>query len=200
MPRTYTKRVRASKEAATHERILLATLELWRDAGPAATTITGVAAKAGVQRLTLYRHFGDDAVLAAAAWERFDRDAAPPDPAKWAAIVDPSKRLRRALRTLYRHYAAHADVLEPVLRDAPRVSGLDSAVHAHERYLDGVVATIENGWTPRGKSRGRMLTATFAHAIRFETWRSLAASGLDERESARLFERLVRALAKKSAR
>jgi AcrR family transcriptional regulator len=196
--RTYTKRARADNEARTRRRILDATLDLWAGIGPAATTITAVAHRARVQRLTIYRHFGDDASIAAAAWKHFDELHPSPDPAAWAAIDDPAKRLRRALRSLYGYYRENRELLERVLHDAGHLPPLADALAAHTRYTDGVVATLEAGWSPRGKARRPLLAAAFDHAVRFATLRSLADAGLSDRDAARLVERLIRGLARKS--
>jgi len=196
--RTYTKRARAEKENETRKRILDATLAMWAENGPAATTITAVAARAGVQRLTLYRHFGEEAALASAAWSHLENEAPPPDPAGWASVGDPARRTRKALRALYRYYRDNAAVLGPLLRDAPQVSSLADAVRTRERYLTGVIATIEAGWNARGRAKAAMLEATFRHAVRFSTWQSITDAGLADRDAARLIERWIRALARKA--
>jgi AcrR family transcriptional regulator len=57
--RAYRKRRRAEREAQTRLHITEAAVKLHGTIGPAMTTITGVAAEAGVQRATVYRHFPD---------------------------------------------------------------------------------------------------------------------------------------------
>lgn len=197
--RSYTKRARALGEAKTNAAILDATLALWADAGPAATTVTAVAKRAGVQRLTVYRHFSDDAALNTATWDRLTTLNPPPDPAEWAAVPDPAKRLRQALRTLYAHYRSIGPILDNVLHDVARVPSLGDAVDAHASYLDGIAATLEAGWHPRDKGeRGeRLLEAALTHAVQSPTWRSLADIGLTDKDAARLMEQLVAAVAKK---
>jgi AcrR family transcriptional regulator len=198
--RSYTKRVRADKEAATRTRILDAALQLWAEIGPAAASITAIAQRARVQRLTIYRHFGDDAALRAATWKHFEASSSSPDPAAWAAIGDSAKRLRRAIRSLYAWYRANRSILERVLPEARHLDALADALADHRRYADGIVATLETGWSPRGKSRKPLLAAALEHAVRFSTWKSLADAGLDDRQAARLIERLIRALARRSRR
>jgi AcrR family transcriptional regulator len=173
-------------------------LESWASVGPAGTTIAGIARSAGVQRLTVYRHFEDDAALTAAAWAAFMQQHPPPDPASWANIASPTKRLRRALRAVYEYYAGRAHVLDHVLHDAPRVDALTDAVAAHRNWLDGIVATLETGWSARGGRRNaEMPVRMIEHAVRLSTWRSLADAGLDERAAVRLIERAMRGLARK---
>lgn len=196
--RAYKKRVRAAREATTRTRILDAALGLWADVGPAASSITAVASRARVQRLTIYRHFGDEASLNRETWKHFEKSHASPDPAEWAAIADPAKRLRRALRSLYAFYRENRPTLERVLPEAGQVGSLANALTSHRRYTDGIVATLEPGWSPRSRNRRQLLAAAFEHAVRFSTWQSLADAGLDDRDGARFVERLIRALARKT--
>jgi len=62
----YRIRRRAEQVDQTRQRIVETTAELHGSVGPAATTIAAIADRAGVTRLTVYRHFPDDAALFAA--------------------------------------------------------------------------------------------------------------------------------------
>jgi len=76
-PRTYTKVRRAVAEEATRERIVSAIMELHEEIGPARTTVSAVAERAGVERLTVYRHFPDDRSMFQACssrWIELNRD------------------------------------------------------------------------------------------------------------------------------
>src|SRR5262245_53973304 len=61
--RRYTMQRRAEQVDQTRQRIIDATVQLHGTIGPAATTIAGIAEAAGVTRLTVYRHFPDEATL-----------------------------------------------------------------------------------------------------------------------------------------
>ena len=63
MARTYTLKRRAEQQAETRRRIVEAAVELHGSVGPALTTISMVAERAGVQRHTLYAHFPDERSL-----------------------------------------------------------------------------------------------------------------------------------------
>ena len=63
MTRTYTLKRRAESQAATRQRIVEAAVELHSSIGPAQTTISMVAERAGVQRHTFYAHFPDERSL-----------------------------------------------------------------------------------------------------------------------------------------
>ena len=58
--RKYTLRQRAEQQEETRERIVDAAIALHEELGPAATTIRALAERAGVQRLTVYRHFANE--------------------------------------------------------------------------------------------------------------------------------------------
>src|SRR3954468_6429895 len=61
--RKYELKKRAEEMAETHRRITEAAIELHGTVGPARTTLSAVAQRAGVERRTLYRHFPDEADL-----------------------------------------------------------------------------------------------------------------------------------------
>ena len=80
MSREYKKRKRAESEEATRQRIAAAAAELHEQVGPARTTFSAVAERAGVQRATLYRHFPDEDALfeaCSAHWNAPQRAARP---------------------------------------------------------------------------------------------------------------------------
>jgi AcrR family transcriptional regulator len=54
---------RAKRQEETRRRIVEATVEMHESVGMARTTISAIAEKAGVQRLTVYRHFPDERAL-----------------------------------------------------------------------------------------------------------------------------------------
>src|SRR5207248_2847460 len=106
MGRPYQMSRRAERQDETRRRIVEAAIELHQTLGPAATTVTDIADRAGVGRVTVYRHFPDDASLARACSGRyFDRHPAP-DPHRWAGISDPAERLRTALGEVYAYHRA----------------------------------------------------------------------------------------------
>ncbi len=118
MTRGYTLRRRAEQQAETRRRIAEAAVELHGELGPALTTLSMVAARAGVQRHTLYAHFPDErSLFMACSGLAFERDP-PPDAAGWRAIADRTKRLRTGLAALYAWYERNSSLLGCVRRDA----------------------------------------------------------------------------------
>src|SRR5690349_14899107 len=104
--RPYEKKLRAELEAQTRRRITESTIELHGTLGPAHTSISAVAARAGVRRSTVYRHFPDEVALFAACSSHWNAQNPPPDLAGWGAIKDTDQRLQIALGQLYAYYRA----------------------------------------------------------------------------------------------
>ena len=92
--RIYRKLRRAEQEAATRQRIIEAAIEL-HASGPA--SISAIARRAGVGRVTVYRHFPDERSLAIACTSAVFAERPVPDPTGWATIADPVRRLRHGL-------------------------------------------------------------------------------------------------------
>ena len=118
MPRRYEMKRRAEQVERTRLRITEAAVELHGTIGPARTTITAIAERAGVDRLTVYRHFPTEDALFAACSAHWLGAHPYPDPAPWAAIADPRARLAGALGDLYAWYRENHTMMERVLGDA----------------------------------------------------------------------------------
>jgi AcrR family transcriptional regulator len=149
--------------------------------GPAKTTISAIAERAGVQRLTVYRHFPEERELFAACGAHWIGENPPPDPASWAAIADPRERLVTALEAIYGWYRANEGMIGKTARDAPALRAL-ADVADPAAYLDPVRDML-------GPPEAR---AALGHALAFSTWRSLAREqGLSDPDAAALIARLV---------
>src|SRR5215475_15212392 len=97
MARTYTLKRRAEQQAETRRRIVEAAVDLHGSVGPAATTFSMVAERAGVQRHTLYAHFPDERSLFMACSGLVHERDPPPDAEPWRKIDDQSERIRTGL-------------------------------------------------------------------------------------------------------
>jgi len=118
MTRNYTLKRRAEQQAETRRRIVEAAVELHGSIGPALTTVSMVAERAGVQRHTLYAHFPDERSLQmACSGLAFERDP-PPAAEPWRNIEDRRERLRVGLFAIYDWYERNADLTACVLRDS----------------------------------------------------------------------------------
>jgi len=118
MARTYTLKRRAEQQADTRQRIVEAAVDLHSSVGPAATTFSMLAARAGVQRHTVYAHFPDERSLYLACSGLVQERSPLPSAEPWRAIVDPVARLHRGIREVYDWFAANAALAGCVLRDA----------------------------------------------------------------------------------
>ena len=193
--RTYTKRRRAALEAETRVRITEAAVDLHGSVGPARTTVSAVAARAGVQRATVYRHFPDEEALFGACSAHWAAQHPLPDLAAWAATRDPDERLAVALRDLYEWYESASPMLERTTRDAPLVPAMQPAMDAFAGALAGAADVILQGRPERG-ARRRRVRAAVGHALAFSTWHSLVREqGLSRPEALRLTLGLVAAAA-----
>src|SRR6476619_3529215 len=94
--RPYRLQARAAAMDATRRRITRAAVELHGTVGPAATTMSAVAERAGITRATLYRHFPNDEALLKACSAEWRSANPAPNPEQWATVPDPYDRLRSA--------------------------------------------------------------------------------------------------------
>jgi AcrR family transcriptional regulator len=194
--RKYQQKRRAEQQSDTRRRIVEAVVALHREIGPARTTIKAIAERAGVERLTVYRHFTDEGELFAACDAHFRAETLPPDPATWANETDPAARLRAALVAFYGHYRRGEEMIAHAQRDAPQLPVLAAVLAPYGQFMEAAREDIETAWAA-GDDAGPRLRAAIGHALRFDTWRSLArVEGLDDAGAADLMVELVRAAAR----
>jgi AcrR family transcriptional regulator len=176
MPRKYEQRRRAERQAETRRKIVEAAVDLHTTLGPAYTSISAVAQRAGVQRHTVYAHFPDAEALFNAC------------SAHWGSLHPlPELRgldLRPALSALYGWYEQVAEALAVLGRDAE----LYPEIWAHRRRAFDRLADE----LARPLGRGKILRAAVGHAVSFETWRSLTeGGGLTKRQAVEAMVALV---------
>jgi AcrR family transcriptional regulator len=180
--RQYRMTRRAEQVDQTRQRIINATVDLHGSIGLAATTIAAIAERAGVTRLTVYRHFPDETALIGACSAHWMSGQQPPDPAAWSRIADPADRLRAGLADLYRFYRAGADMLANVYRDfAVLPEAFQQALRDQDNHHRDVLMEPFRSTTA---DQLRRLHAVIGHAISFWTWRSLCIEhGLSDQEA-----------------
>jgi AcrR family transcriptional regulator len=189
--RAYRKRARADQEAQTRLRITEAAVRLHGTIGPARTTVAGLAAEAGVQRATVYRHFPDAESLFMACSSHWASLNPFPDSASWSKIADVDARLRVALAELYEWYAWGEQMLVNVRRDGPNVPAMAAPAAAAARRMAAMPGALMSGRRLKGRARARV-AAAIGHALDFGTWRSLVREqGLDPDEAIALMVALV---------
>jgi len=187
--RTYNMGKRGEQLEATRRRIIEATVELHRTVGPAATQVSEIARRAGVQRVTVYNHFPNDASLLAACSAHWRTLHPAPDLAAWLAVADPRGRLRLGLGELYAWYRETEPMTANILRDAETVPALRPIVeHGLGAYLEGARRILSDGFRVGGRLPDRVEAAVRV-AVDFHVWHALA--GLGDPEAADLAASLV---------
>jgi AcrR family transcriptional regulator len=177
-------RARQDSVEQTRRQITEATMRLHERVGPAATTVSAIAQEAGVTRLTVYRHFPDDAALVIACSEHWGALHPRPDAIGWASIGDPVDRLRAALSETYAWARTAAPMMTKIYRDLdtmPAFVGESLAADEQSR-----AAILAKGFRARGRA-ARRLNAALRHALHIRTWESLCVDGaLDDDEAIEL--------------
>lgn len=174
---------------AMSQRIARAAFELHGIVGPAQTSISAVAERAGVQRHTVYHHFPDMTSLMRACTDHGMRVTRTPEAAPWRAIEDPTARLRHGLGELYAYYRANMRLLGNIVRDMPLMGDVGGSEAFAERMTE-LFSAVAAGW-PGGPATQRLRMAAIGHAMAYETWRSLTDQGLSDAEASELMLGLV---------
>jgi AcrR family transcriptional regulator len=182
---------RAESSQETHRRITQSAVELHGTIGPSKTSVSAVAAHAGVRRSTVYRHFPDEAALFDACTAHWAAANPPPDLGAWTAIDDPDERLLVALGELYAFYGRTELMLDNLFRDEATVPLVRERFAAFRQYFGAARDSLIAGRTLRGGAR-RRTQAALGHAIAFSTWKSLVREqGLADADAVVLVRALV---------
>lgn len=197
--RGYRLGARARQQEETRRRIVAATAELHAEVGPAATTISAIAARAGVQRLTVYRHFPEERQLFEACSALSEERHPSPDPARWSDIADPRGRTEAALGALYRYYSADEQGLGLVLRDAEELPALREVIEPFIEFLSWIADDLAAAWAggeggeEDGDEADRARRVLAGLAVDFAVWRALSRRGMEPEEAAAMMAAVVEA-------
>jgi AcrR family transcriptional regulator len=197
----YELKKRAERQEQTRLRIARATLELHETVGPALTTRSAIAERAGVTRPTVYSHFPDDLSLGKAC-SSLDLSENPlPDPGRWEEISDPEERLRSALSDLYSYFGRREQLWANVLRDQELLYSNDDpeALEADAEIMGPILLhweqmkeTIAAGWGP-SEGIPQLLLGAIGLALDFQTWRAMARTqDLSDEQAIELMVGMVR--------
>lgn len=193
--RQYVLRRRAVRQEETRRRIVEAAVELHTTIGPSQTSIAAIAKRAGVQRLTVYRHFPDKRSLSFACSSHYRALNPLPDPAVFRAVADPEERLRVALSAAYAYHHRTGAQLTAIFHNAAATDLLLDEVAAPDlqrwQELRDVLAA---GWRLRDRRR-QLHLAVIGHALQLDTWRSFVEEyKLEDAELIDLMVALVQAV------
>jgi AcrR family transcriptional regulator len=196
----YELKKRAERQEETRLRIARATLELHETVGPALTTRSAIAERAGVGRPTVYAHFPDELSLGKAC-SALDLSENPlPDPGPWEEIEDPEERLGVALAEVYAFFRRREGLWTNIWRDMdlpgfgdnPDVWEIMKPIVEHWGRMKRALMT---GWEPSDGEDSR-LTGAIGLALHFQTWRALVRrEGLTDKQAIRLMVGMVRCTA-----
>jgi len=188
MKRPYRLKQRAVEQNQTRQRIVEAAIGLHQAKGLAATSVADIAARAGVGKVTVYRHFPDEAALVGACSGQYFALHPFPDPEGWRRIADQGDRLRHGLGETYAYHRETEAMIGRVLPEA-RDLPIMEPYHAHWRHAARVLATA---W-PEPARDDPVLVAALALALSFEAWHLLVrVQGLSDAQAVALMLRLTR--------
>lgn len=177
--RRYRLKARGDRQQATRLRIIKATVALHDELGPARTTVAEIARRAGVQRLTVYNHFPEEADLLDACGAHWMAEHPLPDMSAALAEPDAAERLRRVLTALYGWYRENKRGTEHLQRDRLLMPALDALMRIRtDREMASLADLLAAGFA--GADRRAELRGAIALALDFWTWRRLSHEGLTD--------------------
>lgn len=178
--RSYKMSERAKSQEETRQKIVEATMHLHEELGPRNTSISAIAERAGVQRLTVYRHFPDETAVFQACTAHWLSLNPPPDPASWTDMPDPIKRLRAALGAFYDYFSRTHKMWTVSFRDVGEVLALQQPMAEVAKFLGGVADDLIISF---GETRdSNLVDPTIRHALHFQTWMNLEDQGLSNED------------------
>ena len=145
----YKLKKRAERRDETRRRIVEATVHLHEARGASKTSISAIAELAGVERLTVYRHFPDKRALLTACTSHYLKLNPPPDPAWWHGIADAGERLRLGLAEIFAYHRRTEPMFVQAARDiegSPLLREVLSSFFAHWQQAKEILASA---WEPR---------------------------------------------------
>ena len=183
-------RTQAERRAQTRQRIVDAAIELHSTIGPARTSYSAVARRAGVTRPTVYAYFPDMPSLFAACSGHAMAIDPPPGLMGWPDVADPIERLRVGLTETYAYYRRHAERIANLERDMPLLQAHMPPGRTMEgdrgRLAETLAADLSGG------RPSELIVGAVRHALAFSTWRSLTQPpGASDEEAVELMVDLV---------
>ena len=199
MPRIYKLKKRAERLDETRRRIVEATVHLHETRGAASTSISAIAELAGVERLTVYRHFPDDRSLLKACTSHYLHLNPPPDPNSWCEVGDAGERLRLGLSQIYDYHRRTEPMFARAARDLEENPILREVLGHFFAQWEQIREILVSPWEVSGSSM-TLLRALIGHAMSFQTWRSLVREqGLDDAQIVELMVQVVKCMVLKES-
>ena len=170
--RHYRMTRRAELEEQTRRRITESAVALHEEVGPAQTSISAIAERAGVRRSTVYRHFPNEEALFAACSSHWRAANPPPIRTPGRRSATRQNAPERLSASCTPSTAAPSTMYTSLLRDELVVPAVHLRLQDFYRYLGAIRDILMSGRGLRGRS-ARRTRAAIGHALAFPTWRSL---------------------------
>jgi AcrR family transcriptional regulator len=194
--RKYELKARAETQERTRQRIAKAAAELHGEVGPAETTVAEIARRAGVSRLTVYKHFPDNAALYPACAAHYLSEHPLPDFEAAMEPQDPVERVRSVLDAVYAGwYRESRSMMRNLQRDRGSDPTLDEFMENNsDGALEGIADALTAGFEPAASHRAG-LRSVIRLALDFWTWERLTSEGLSDEQAAEVMSDAIAAVA-----
>ncbi len=183
--RQYKQKARAEQANETRQLIVEAAAKLHEELGPAQTSIKAIAEQAGVQRLTVYRHFPDETSLFKACSSHWFGLHPPPAVSENEGAADALTQTSKTLLAFYQYYRQTEHMWWSLYRDIDEVEALKGPMDQFESYIDAVRDELLPAWKFKAKEK-KQLSLTLRHCLRYSTWSSLKLENLSDKQMVKL--------------
>lgn len=189
--RKYELKKRAERQEETRERIVEAAIHLHETVGAQGATISAIAQQAGVERLTVYRHFPDERSLVSACTSHYFARHPSPDTEQWRAIVEPAVCLRTALAEIYAYYRQTEAMMDSIYRNLAFVPVLQELLEPFFAKWIAVTDMLVEKFAVDHDQR-ILLRSAVALAIHFLAWRTLIREqGLEDAQAVEVMVNMI---------
>jgi AcrR family transcriptional regulator len=193
--RKYELKARAEGQERTRQRIAKVAADLHEEVGPAETTVAEIARRAGVSRLTVYKHFPDNAALYPACAAHHLSEHPLPDFQAALAPDDPAERVRSLLEALYGWYRETRRMMRNLQRDRGADPALDEVMRgSFDSALAALTDALAAGFGPEAGGAARV-RSMIRVALEFWTWDALADQRMEDGDAAELMTDAIAAVA-----
>ena len=185
-PRIYRQKSRAKQQEETRQRIVESAAALHESVGGEQATVTKIADRAGVSRVTVYRHFPDEQSLLQACTQHYLGNNPPPDPSSWMSLAERKERLRTALTEIYGYHRRTERMMDRAFADSVSNETLAELFQPYFDFWNHVRDMLAAAWD------GAPVAPIIGHSIDFRTWKTLVREqGMPEEQAIELFVDLV---------
>lgn len=140
-------------ELNTGDKLLLAAIDLMAEKGYHATTTKEIAAKAGVNEVTLFRHFGSKQNLLEAAFDRYHYGDEMTKLFREKLVWDLQLDLLLISRTYHTIMTRNRNMIMIAIKEGNSIPGVDARASRHPQKLKQLLSAYFTEMMQRGKVR-----------------------------------------------